>query len=348
MDQTVINKLPDFYRRRDTAPSHEWTYSAFGYTVHFAGNDPILLDAARLSAARYSRSDPISDAPPMRLTVAIDPQADPIDVPPNLPAHLKYVGVDDWITVTAQPWVRSFAHLDRREGIAFVSRPFAQERRFLSRYILDCFTMNTLLRYGLGQLHASCLVRDPTERGAEGRQVVVLAGRHNIGKSTTALRLVRAGYRLVTDAMTFIRLRDGRLELMGWPAGEVKLRPDTLELFPELKGRGEATLVRDDAKYLLDLRREMPEALIDEVVTPARMVVCLVQRDGGADTRVELIGRDEARQHLLPDGLFFDSPRVVQRSFAVIDALLDRAGCYRLTLGTGAEGIVRAVDGLWG
>jgi len=58
----------------------------------------------------------------------------------------------------------------------------------------------------------------------------------------------------------------------------------------------------------------------------------------GRDTRVEPISRDEARQHLLPDGLFFDSLRVVQRSFAVIDELLDRAGCYCLTLGTDAEG----------
>jgi hypothetical protein len=333
-----IDRLEDFWRRRESATTAELSFSAYGYPVHFATNDPILLEVARISSGRYSRCAPIPDANPIRLHFILDRQMPVEPVPKEWPSRLRYIGKDDWLAVNAEPWVNAFADLRQWTGVAIVSDSLARRPNMVSRFIGDCFVTNMLLRTGWGQLHASCMVRD--------RRAVLLVAPNNTGKSTTAFRLVMNGYRLLTDGMTYVRTSEQGIELLGYPVGEVKLRLDMLEEFPEVQARGEAALVREDTKMVLNLRQEMPDRTIEDSIWPDQIVLCLLERTGDAETTAEPIDRHAALVGLLPDAAHLDDMQVLLNNLASIQALLVKARCYRLKLGSDVKGILKAVESL--
>jgi hypothetical protein len=220
-----------------------------------------------------------------------------------------------------------------------VSPSLARSPRFLSRYVCDTFVLNMMMRTGLGLLHASCLWR-------EGR-ALLLSAPHNTGKSTTALRLALHGYRLLSDGMTYVRVHERGLELLGYPVGEAKLRLDMIDAFPELGGHGEPTLVREDTKMVFDLRRALPQRVVERSVWPEEIVLCQLRRTEGRATHLAPLARDEALRALWPESSFVDDEEVMRTNLRAIRALLARARCYRMALGSDEAGILQAVDGLW-
>lgn len=335
---THLDLLPDAWRRKEAVALHTWTYMAFGFPVHFATNDPVLLEGARLSAGRYSRSSAAPDAAPLRLTFLLDRGRVAPPVPPDWPARLHYLASGPWLTIDAQPWGHGWAHLERREAVAVLSPALAEHPVFYSRFLADSFLLNLLVRNGLGQLHASCVYR-------AGR-AVLLSAPHNSGKSTTAFRLVRSGYRLLSDGMTYVRVTPRGIELLGYPAGEVKLRLDMAAHFADLLAEGEAPLVREDRKMVYNLRKAAPEQVLEESIFPAETVLCLVERGGGVETTAEPVDLMTARLALFPEMAHYDDPAVVRPNLAAVEALLRVARLYRLWLGSDAEGIFQAIGRL--
>ncbi len=193
-----LDRLTDFWRRRESAAAHEFSDAVCGYPYRVTANHPELLAAARLSARRFSRCAPVAGGQPIALHYILDSALPETPVPHDWPQRLRHMGAGDWLAVNAEPWVNAFADLRRWVGVAFVSAPLMRAPYMLSRFIGDTFTLNMLLRTGWGQLHASCLWRD-------GRAVLLTAP-HNSGKSTTAFRLVMNGYRLLSDGMTYVRV----------------------------------------------------------------------------------------------------------------------------------------------
>lgn len=331
--------LDDFWRRREAALEHELRYRAYGHPVRVRANAPVLLEAARLSRRRYSRCAPAAGSPLIHLDLVLDRRM-PNDPPPaDWPARLRHVAVGPWLTVNAAPWLSAFAHTRRWTGVALVSPGLAEAPRLLSRYVCDTFVLNMIMRTGLGLLHASCLWR-------EGR-ALLLSAPHNTGKSTTALRLALHGYRLLSDGMTYVRVHERGLELLGYPVGEAKLRLDMLDAFPGLSGHGEPTLVREDTKMVFDLRRALPRRIVERSVWPREIVLCQLHRTAGRATRLTPLARDEALRALWPESSFVDDEEVMRTNLRAIRALLARARCYRMALGSDEAGILRAVDGLW-
>lgn len=334
-----LNRLEDFWRRRESATTHTLRYSAYGYSIRFAANDPILLNAAHISAQRYSRCKPIPNARSIALTFVVDPHMAETPVPLDWPARLRYMAVGPWLTINAEPWVNAFANLQAWTGVALVSPTLARVPHLLSRYVGDSFVLNMLMRTGWGQLHASCLYRD--------RRALLLSGPHNAGKSTTALRLVLAGYQLLSDGMTYVRLVGPEVELLGYPVGEVKLRTDVLDAFPPLRERGRVALVRDDTKVVLDLRREMPARVVEEAVHPEEVVLCLLERTGKQDTVVRPVTREEALVSLFPEATYLDDMAVMAGTITTIRAFLEKVRCYRLELGLDGDEMVQRVNSLF-
>ena len=71
LDETWLNAhasaFEDFWHRRVPPDTHELTYPAFGYQVHLRANDPAVLNAARVSAARYCLAQPLPNAPTIQI-----------------------------------------------------------------------------------------------------------------------------------------------------------------------------------------------------------------------------------------------------------------------------------------
>jgi hypothetical protein len=318
--------------------THRLDYSGYGLAIRLLSNAPELLEAGRISSGRYSRSDSAPPLPVIELNLILDPQRPEEPVPADWQSRLRYMSVGPWLTIVGEPWLHAFADLGHWVAVALVSPSLAQHPVALSRCVCDTFTLNMLMRTGVGLVHASCLVQDG--------KALLLTGPHNAGKSSTALRLVLNGYSLVSDGMTYVRPGEPQLELLGYPVGEAKLRLDMLDSFPELQGYGEAALVREDTKMVFNLRRALPERVIEESIRPDQIVLCHVERSPDSASCTEPMAQDDLLQRMWPESTFVDDLEVMRSNLAAIRTLLSRARCYRLVLGTDVAGMLDSVGSL--
>lgn len=327
----------DFWSRQANAQTHSFVLAPFGSTAGITSNLPEILDAARLSAGRFSRSGEPGQFPVrIRIVVRSQPTA---PLPPDLPERLVYSGVGDWLTVSAGEWGHGFANLATREAQIFLSPALAAEARLVSRYFIDHYLLNFLLTEW-AMLHASCVVKD-------GRLIVMVAP-HNVGKSTTALRLLRAGYRFLADGMVLIKERDkekGHDWLVGgYPIGEVKLRDDVLALFPEYAG--ESVQVREHRKTVVNLRQAHPGQLVEGVFRPSAIHICLVERSPDDVSRFTALTAQDALPTLAANTAFWDEPHRLAHNTVILDQLTQTARFHHLSIGTDTQSLLVAMESL--
>jgi hypothetical protein len=230
--------------------------------------------------------------------------------------------------------------LARRQATLVLTPELAGRPDLLSRCLLNTVLLNLCLGNGDGMLHASCLER-------EGRGLLLLAP-HNTGKSTTALRLVQHGFRLVSDSMIHILPGGDRPVLAGFPVGRIKLRGDMLAHFPRLRHRLETEQVRDETKFALDLRSMMPRRVLDSAFSPAKIAFCLLSRNDGEDqTSWSVAGTEAVWAAIMANSIFYDTPQVWGNNLAQIERVLANSQCYHLRIGRNQAGIIAAVEELW-
>lgn len=328
-----LGKLDDFWRRREAAATCDMDFEAFGHSVHFTANDPRLLNAARLSALRYSRSSAIE--PSIRLHVAVDSQLGDEPVPADWPSRLRCMAANRRLMVNCDPWVNACGDLDSWSALALVSDSLAQRPFYLSRYVCDRFLLNCLMEEGLGRLHAACVCRES--------RAVLLVGPGDSGKSTTALRLALSGYAFLSDGMTHVRFHDGQPELLAYPVAESRIRYETLALFPELSARGEPMLIGEHTKRVLDLHRLDCIEVVKDSAWPGEVIVAHLVRTGADATAVRSVPAHEMLELVWPEASFVEDERVMARNLAAVRRLLAGARCYLLELGTDPESLLSVI-----
>jgi hypothetical protein len=270
----------------------------------------------------------------------------PTALPPaDLPERLVYSGVGEWITISAGEWGHGFANLATREANIFLSPALAADVRLVSRYFIDHYALNFLLA-DWAMLHASCVLK-------EGRLLVMVAP-HNVGKSTAALRLLRAGYTFLADGMVLIRERekdkdrdkekDREWMVGGYPIGEVKLRDDVLALFPEYTGQ--AVRVREHRKTVVDLRQTHPGQLAESSFTPSIIHVCLAERITHHASRITSLTPAEAAPTLAANTVYWDQAARLTHNTAILNHLMQTAHFHRLSIGTDTDSLVALLETL--
>jgi hypothetical protein len=336
----------DFWSRQANRQSHSLIQVPFGMPLGITANSPEALDAARLSAGRFSSwGEPGSARAQIRMVVRSQPTA---PLPVDLPERLVYSGLKEWITVSAGEWGHGFANLTTREAYLFLSPALAAEVRLVSRYFIDHYILNFLLTEW-AMLHASCV-------GKEDRLLVLVAP-HNVGKSTTALRLLNAGYNFLADGMALLKRRpsfegerlnnidNGREWVVGgYPIGEVKLRDDVLALFP--KYSGEAVQVREQRKTVVDLRATHPGQVVKSILRPSIIHVCLVERTSDHASHLRPLSPAEAAPTLAANTVFWDEPERLAHNTALLDRLMQTAHFHRLSIGTDTDSLMDTLEKL--
>jgi hypothetical protein len=252
-----------------------------------------------------------------------------------LTQQLAYSGLGDWITLAAGEWGHGFANLHTREACIFLSRTLAGDIRLVSRYFVDHYVLNFVLTEW-AMLHASCVV-DPRRQ-----RLVVMVAAHNTGKSTTALRLMRAGYTFLADGMALFRRHGERVIVGGYPIGEVKLRDDVLAWFTGYSGEA----AREQQKTIVDLRAVHPDRVSESLLTPSAVQVCFVDRGAGARTQVEPIDAGEAGRLISANTVFWNDAAHLKHNAETLRHLLGVAGLHRLRIGADESSLVTAIDEL--
>ncbi len=328
-------QLEDFWQRRANALHFRHEVRPFGHALVVESNEEGLFTAVDLALQNYSQTN--QTKPPLgALQLVVQPMRQPPGpAPDDLMQQITYSGSADWLMMQLGGW--GVAHLDlaKKRGTAVLSPPLAARPELVAQCVLQTLLLNLIISHGYGMLHASCLVRD-------GVALLLLAP-HNTGKSTTALRLALAGFRLLTDSMVFV---DGDGFLHGYPVGLAKLRGDMVDQFPELRPFLQPEVVRQETKYRVDLRSVNPDFVWETAVRSRKIILCLLSRHEQEATVVEEVGEAELIQAILHNSLYVDQPQVWRQNVSNLEKMLGGGTAVALKLGDAQEYVVAAIESL--
>ena len=351
-------QLEDFWGRQDNELRFQRIFSVFGCQVALSSNDERVLAAADYSAPLYSTAPPVerpmlekrvtsigvetgsNDRGLFHIRIVVRPHVhDPGPPPENLFEHIQYTGGGGWLNLHFGLWGNCFVDLQAGLATAVITPQLATRPDLISRGLLNTLLNNFLTTHGFAMLHATGLVRD-------GRMLMLMAP-HNSGKSTTALRLTLSGkFQLLSDSQIYVTTTDRGLQLTGFPVGRGKLRRDMLPHFPELHPLLTPEQVRDETKYVLDLRQLNPSLVCEHAVYPTHIDLCLLKRNGQPETSIQKATLEETWEAIMLNSLHYDNPDAWEENLRLIEPLVKRAGLYHLGIGTSEEGIVEAILGI--
>lgn len=329
-------ELADFWQRRANELRHRQEVRLFGHSLVVESNEEGMLTAVSLALTQYSQT--AQTKPPLgTLQLVVQPMRQPPGpAPDDLMQHITYSGSADWLMMQLGGWGAVHLDLARRLATVVLSPQLTARPELVAQCVLHTLLLNLVIGHGYGMLHASCLVRD-------GVALLLLAP-HNTGKSTTALRLALAGFRLLTDSMVFV---DGDGFLHGYPVGLAKLRGDMVDQFPALRPFLQPEIVRQETKYRVDLRAVNPDFVWETAVRPQKIVLCLLSRHEQDETVVAEVGQAEVIQAILHNSLYVDQPQVWRQNVANLQGVLGGVGtAVGLKLGSQSEIMITVVKKL--
>jgi hypothetical protein len=328
--------LEDFWGRRRHGPKFERLFHVCGRPVVMTANQPRILAAVDFVAPLYSTAEPL-DIPPFHIDLVVsDSVSSPENPPDNLVDKIEYVGHGSWAMIDLAGWGYCYIDLDAKRALAVVKPGLAEQPTLLGRYLLNTILTNFIISSGFGMLHATALLR-------QGHLYLLMAP-HNSGKSTTALHLVLAGYDLVSDSMIYICKEEEKQRIFAFPVGRVKLRPDMLDSFPEMKSFLERERVRGELKYAVNLRAYNPALVHTESFLPDRVTLFLLSRSRKQRTVTISADSDQVWNAVMKNSLFYDGEAVWTHNMAQIESLLQAANCFHLSVGTDRASLLSAVS----
>lgn len=328
--------LEDFWGRRQNGPRFGRQFTLFGRPAEVTSNDKGMLAAVDYSLPLFS-SAPTIDRPPFSIHLVARPMPlNPGPPPENLFAITRYSGYQEWLSIQMGGWGHCQVDLAAGRAVAVLAPELAERPELVSQGLLNTIFTNLVIGSGFGMLHCTGLLR--------AKRALLLMAPNNSGKSTTALRLALAGYRLLSDSQVYVSPDSDELQLLGFPVGKVKLRRDMAAEFPQLRPLLTAEPVRDEVKYSVDLRRVDPELVWTAAVTPEAVDLCLLGLHDRPETTLAPAAPAMVWEAIMANSLFYDTAEAWQRNLGQIERLVTRARAYHLTVGTDPAGIVTTVN----
>ena len=330
------DQLEDFWERRGAKSRFERVEVVFGRRVRFVSNEAAALTAVDHILSLYSQL-PVSQHPPFVVQLVVQPaRMPPGAAPDDLLQRVTYTGDEAWLMWHLAQWGQVHVDLAAGRATAVLTPELAQRPDLVAQCLLNTILLNFCIANGFAMLHASCLVRDG--------QTLLLMAPHNTGKSTTALRLLLAGYQLLSDSMVFVVPNDGRL--VGFPIGKIKLRADMVPHFPQLHALLETEAVRDETKYALDLRRYDEGLVRATAVDSQNVTLCLLTRHDAPETLVTAVSPEQLEEAVMLNSLFYDTPEIWQGNLTQLEGVVGKTALFQLTIGTNPIEIIKTVNGL--
>ena len=172
---------------------------------------------------------------------------------------------------------------------------------------------------GIVELHASCIAWD--HRG------LLLMGPSCSGKSTLALALTEAGFRLLSDDRIFCSLKQGKLLAYGLPR-PLKLRREAACWFEQLRDQEPMVVQGGQRVFYCEPNQRLGQPLSQTCEPQALVVLDQTQNSGFRMTRMR--GSD-VKSHIEAD-LLPEAPEDVEKQGHIINSLLGLP-CWHLQYG---------------
>lgn len=169
-------------------------------------------------------------------------------------------------------------------------------------------------------IHAAAIER--------GGRVAVLPGVPGAGKSTLTAALVHRGWRLLTDELTMVSMRDGGIVPLARP---VSLKNESIEIIRKFAGATFSRPTHDTAKGTVALMRPPPESVARIAEAAPAAWVIFPRFEKGAPAI--LAPRGKAATFLDLANNSFNYNVHGRRGFDAIAALMDSCACYDFSYG---------------
>jgi hypothetical protein len=195
-----------------------------------------------------------------------------------------------------------------------------------SHLMFTILLVEIMKRRGCYSMHAAAFSRDG--------KAVLIAGTSGAGKSTLAVTLLRSGFGYLSDDMLFLRRRNDRLAVLGFPE-DVDVSDRTIGFFPELNFLAQSPKTPGWPKKQV----RVDEVYGSELLCEAKPGAILIPRISGKETSVvRPIGADEALLEIVSNVLLSEA-RSCQEHLNVLGELVRETPCYRLETGRDFEHI---------
>jgi hypothetical protein len=196
------------------------------------------------------------------------------------------------------------------------------------------FAVIELLRLrGIFAVHAAVLSRGDT--------CVAIVGPSGRGKTTSAVSLMRAGYRCLSDDSPLLREDETGFRFLPFPS-RVSVTDRTISWFEELRSLAETFRV-DSRKRSADV-----EAIFGAVPASAARPVALIFPIIVDEPQSRIVAMPAARalEELLPEALFLLDRAMASAQFGMLSRLVTSTPCYRLFFGADVQNLPTIVDPL--
>lgn len=229
-----------------------------GYPVFVESDEGELL---RIASQSWGSRQPLFSAPPLRLTIHVQPGGPPAAAP-------HYRAFADGFSLVCDPVTRGEFSIRAHSACLHVSRAVLEQPEWFRYQLLECLTLTALDTVYFVGLHAACVV-PPNHKG------LLLCGASGSGKSTLAYACARAGWSFVSDDS---HLAQGTDNLVTGSSDKIRLRERARELFPELLSKPSVTA--PNGKQCIEVQAARPLTVSDSA--SARHCVFLSRRYGSA------------------------------------------------------------------
>ena len=191
---------------------------------------PVLIesdsaDPLRIAEESWGPRRALFDAPPLRLTIRVEPGVLPEYAP-------RYRASADGFVLECDPVTRGEFSIRAHAACLHLSHPVLDRPEWFRYQLLECLVLTALDTVYFVGLHAACVIPPNRDQG------VLLCGASGSGKSTLAYACARAGWTFVSDDS---HLAQGAGNIVTGSSDKIRLREPARDLFPELRTRPTVT-----------------------------------------------------------------------------------------------------------
>ncbi len=284
-------------------------YLAAGAVCALSTNSPSLLEAARQS---FLPLDSNTAKPEISLRLWVD--SGDSTGPPWPKPYLR--GLDDMVFAGFDARSSLLADLAARNVIGRFSAAMARDTKYWRSTIFPMLLSIIAGSVGIVELHASCVATE--------EQGLIFIGPSRSGKSTIAMALVNAGFRLLSDDRVFCSLHDGKPLAYGLPR-PLKLRRDAGAWFEEWKDREPTDVQNGENVFFWNSDRAEGQGAPRPCIPQA---LIFLEREDNAGFRLAPMDRSEIRSRIESE-LLAESSAAVEKQKKTLATLLELP-CIRL------------------
>jgi hypothetical protein len=275
------------------------TYFPFGFPAEVRTNSELVLEQFRELWGKFSKQ---RDTEPIRCDVQLV-QDNATACPPTptcrlmLPLMISIAGADNYCIVD----------LERAQAKMAISHAALRHPAYAQYFFLGMPACCIAARYAT-PVHAACVTMN-------GRGVL-LCGDSGAGKSTLAYACARSGWTYVSDDGTYI-LDGGIDRQVTGNCHQVRFRPSSVDLFPELDGS--KITPRASGKPSIELPTA-PMTHITCAQTTRVDFICFLNRHAGDPGRLLPFSKDLARRSM--HQVLYGTKESLDQQYEAIDRLL--------------------------